>query len=87
MIVANSHLIRHLFGWWMPLAGRGQYNKLTTEAAKAEFLKIAAILEKTLANKTFFVGERITLADIFVSAILTRGFETVRRRSGYKRRN
>ena len=61
----------------MPLAGRGQYNKLTTEAAKADFLKIATILETKLLTKTFLVGERITLADIFVAAILGRGFETV----------
>ena len=77
MTVANSHLIRHLFGWWMPLAGRGQYNKPNTELAKTEFLKIATILEKTLATKTFFVGERISLADLFVAAILSRGLETV----------
>lgn len=48
------------------------------EASKAKFLAGVAVLEKTLATKTFLVGERITLADIFVATSVSRGFAEVR---------
>ena len=41
-------------------------------------MKQAAYLESYLADKTFLVGHRITLADIFTASALARGFEVVR---------
>lgn len=76
--VANSHVLKALHGWFAPLSGKGIYNKPAVEASKADFLKAASLLEKTLADKTFLVGHRVTLADIFIASAVGRGFDCVR---------
>ncbi len=63
--------------WFRPLNGSLPYNKAGVEAAKAYTLKQLNYLEAFLADKTFLVGERITIADIFVASVLARGFELV----------
>lgn len=72
----NSHLIGAL-GPWISGLTRGPYNKATVEAAKARAESHLAYLEKTLASRTFLVGERITLADLFVAISLSFGFAKV----------
>jgi len=63
--------------WFRPLNGSLPYNKAAVESAKAFTIKQLSILEAYLADRTFLVGERITIADIFVASMLTRGFELV----------
>lgn len=75
---ANITLLPSLGAWFRPLTGKAQYTKGGVDSAKAAVLKNAAYLEATLADKTFLVGNRITLADIFVASVLARGFEFVR---------
>ncbi|GAA5930955.1 hypothetical protein JCM10213_003954 [Rhodosporidiobolus nylandii] len=74
---ANSDLLPTIAAWFRPLVGAAPYQKPAVEAAKAKALKHLAYLEKTLSTRTFLVGERVTLADIFVAAVLFRGFENV----------
>lgn len=74
---ANSSLLVSLGGWFRPVAGKAPYNKLAVEAAKAATLKNCSYLEACLADKTFLVGHRVTIADIFVASCLCRGFENV----------
>jgi elongation factor 1-gamma len=52
--------------------------KKDVEDAATKSKKLLSILEKELQNKTYLVGERITLADLFASSLLQRGFTTVR---------
>ncbi|KAK9446712.1 uncharacterized protein V1518DRAFT_423357 [Limtongia smithiae] len=73
----NMEAFPTLGQWWRPLAGRDPYNKKSVDAAKEKFETYAAIYEKYLTAHTFLVGERLTLADLFVAVLFTRGFEFV----------
>lgn len=64
----------------MPLKGgnpRFPYNKSSVEAAKAKVHDELKYLDNALKTKTFLVGNRITLADLFVASILAAAVETV----------
>lgn len=54
-----------------------QQNKNSTERAKQDIAAALARLQSTLVNKTFLVGERITLADIVVFCSLAQLFQHV----------
>ena len=56
---------------------RGPFNKKSSEEGKAATAKLYAYLDKVLANKTYLVGERVTFADLMVSAVLQRGCDHV----------
>lgn len=75
---ANSSLLLGLAGWFRPLIGAAPYNKTQVETAKTSLLAQTTFLEQALATKTFLVGDRFSLADVFVASALTRGFELVR---------
>ncbi|KAJ5600318.1 Elongation factor 1-gamma 2 [Penicillium hetheringtonii] len=60
-----------------PLLGLEPYNKKTTDEVAKVALKTIGALEAHLTANTYLVGERITLADIFTAALLTRAFATV----------
>ena len=67
-----------LYGWFLPLVDSSRpYLKPTVEAAKAKALKSLDYLEKVLADRTFLVGDRITLADLHVYSVLGPAFATV----------
>ncbi|GEM10078.1 elongation factor 1-gamma [Rhodotorula toruloides] len=70
---ANADLISTLVSWFAPLTGSRPYQKPQVEAAKEKTLKHLAYLEKALSTRTFLVGERITLADIYVAEVLSFG--------------
>ena len=74
---ANAHLLMSLGQWFSPLLGRVPYNKNAVEGAKTQFNGIADYLEKSLVKQTFLAGERISLADIYVAAVIGRGLEFV----------
>ncbi|ORY83493.1 hypothetical protein BCR35DRAFT_265140, partial [Leucosporidium creatinivorum] len=74
---ANASLLLGLAGWFRPLIGAVPYNKTQVEQAKTSLLAQTTYLEQALATKTFLVGDRFSLADVFVASALTRGFELV----------
>ncbi|KAH6912149.1 elongation factor 1-gamma [Coprinopsis sp. MPI-PUGE-AT-0042] len=53
-------------------AGHYPYNKATHNAFLENQTRALKTLDAHLANNTFFVGERITLADIFIAAVILR---------------
>lgn len=71
------HVMPSLAGWIRPLAGLDSYNKANVEAAKTKTLSELDYLEKALATRTFLVGDRVSIADLFVVSALLRGFEFV----------
>lgn len=77
MSFANSEILSTLAGWFLPLIGREPYNKKNLDTAQAKALKAIGVLEKHLLSQTFLVGERLTLADLFATSILARGFQFV----------
>jgi len=63
--------------WVYPILGYIQNNPAATQKAKADLRKVLEILNKHLQDRTFLVGERISLADIVVSMSLLRLYERV----------
>jgi elongation factor 1-gamma len=77
MSFSNSEVLPSLSGWFRPLIGRDPYNqKLVQDSKNAAFKAIHALEQHFLVN-TFLVGERITLADLFVASQIARGFQYV----------
>jgi elongation factor 1-gamma len=77
MSFSNSELLPSLGSWFRPLIGKDPYNKKNVEDAKAACNKIVHVLEQHFLVHTFFVGERTTLADLFVASEIARGFQYV----------
>jgi elongation factor 1-gamma len=65
--------IRHSHAMGM-IAGRLAYAKPTFTSIYEALVGRLELLNKILLNKTFLVGERITLADIFVATALQNAF-------------
>ncbi|KAG0149904.1 hypothetical protein CROQUDRAFT_279056 [Cronartium quercuum f. sp. fusiforme G11] len=53
------------------------YNRVAVTDAEKKAAGIFTVIEKLLQYRTYFVGERITLADIFLAAHLTWGFNYI----------
>ena len=77
MSFSNSELLRALSGWFRPLIGRDPYNKKSVEDSKKEAQQILNVLESHFLVHTFLVGERITLADLYMASQISRGFQFV----------
>ena len=73
----NSEVLPKFGSWYGPLLGRSPYNKKAIDDASKEALKAISVAEEHLLHNTFLVGERITLADIFATSVIARGFELV----------
>lgn len=72
---ANSEILPSLGGWFRPLIGRDPYNKKNVEDSMKATQARLKVMEDHLMINTYLVGERLTLADIFTTSILGRGFE------------
>jgi len=59
------------------LIGRDPYNKKMVDDSKKAALDAINVLESHLLIHTFLVGERITLADLYVTSQISRGFQYV----------
>mmetsp|Transcript_23139 Transcript_23139/g.33905 ORF Transcript_23139/g.33905 Transcript_23139/m.33905 type:complete len:440 (+) Transcript_23139:41-1360(+) len=63
--------------WIYPVLGYMPYNANTTARAKTDFARALTVLENHLADKTYLVGHKITLADITVASTLVYPFKFV----------
>ncbi|XP_072405156.1 elongation factor 1-gamma-like [Chiloscyllium punctatum] len=61
---AESELIPPTATWLFPTSGTRKFNKQVVEHAKADIKKVLLLLNDHLHNRTYLVGEHITLADI-----------------------
>ncbi|KAH8689627.1 hypothetical protein BGW36DRAFT_433630 [Talaromyces proteolyticus] len=77
MSFANSEIIPRFGPWYRPLLGLEPYNKKAVDEAAKVALATVAVFETHLATRTYLVGERLTLADIFAATLLSRAFATV----------
>ena len=77
MSFVNSEVMPAASQYFLPLQGRLPYNKKNVDDYLAAALKALDVLEKHLLVNTFFVGERLTLADIFVAGLVSRSFENI----------
>lgn len=74
MSFGNGELLPALAGWFRPLVGRDSYNKKNVEDSMNQTLKTVGVLEEHLQTNTYLVGERVTLADLFVTSMIRRAF-------------
>ena len=78
MSFANTEILSLALARWIrPLTGREPYNKKNVDDAEKATLKAVGVLEQHFLVNTFLVGERITLADLFVAGIVSCGFRNV----------
>ncbi|KAK3681876.1 elongation factor EF-1 gamma subunit [Vermiconidia calcicola] len=75
MSFANSELLTSLGGWFRPLIGRDPYNKKNVEDSQKATEAKLRVMEDHLRVNTYLVGERLTLADLFATSIISRGFQ------------
>ncbi|KAF2124828.1 hypothetical protein P153DRAFT_301715 [Dothidotthia symphoricarpi CBS 119687] len=75
MSFVNTEVLSPLGGWFRPILGRDPYNKKNVDDSQKAALKAVNVLEEHLATRTYLVGERLTLADLFATSILARGFQ------------
>lgn len=79
MSFVNSEVQPHLANWFKPLVGRRTYDQKNVETASNSTNEAIAILEKHFlkTDNKFFLGQEITLADLFAASSLSRGFQYV----------
>ena len=77
MSFANTELLPNIANWFRPLAGLDPYNKKNVDDAQDKALKAVMVLEQHLLVHTYLVSERPTLADLFVTSLISRGFQYV----------
>ncbi|KIW26889.1 uncharacterized protein PV07_06682 [Cladophialophora immunda] len=77
MSFSNSEILPNLSGWFSPLIGKVAYNKKSVDDHKKAALDAIHALEQHFLVHTFLVGERITLADLYVTSQMSRGFQYV----------
>ncbi|KAI9653970.1 MAG: hypothetical protein M1821_006831 [Bathelium mastoideum] len=75
MSFANSEVLPPIGGWFRPLVGKDPFNKKSVEDAQTRALAAIKVLEDHLLVNTYLVGERVTLADIFATSLISRGFQ------------
>lgn len=75
MSLSTSELCTQAANAFGPLIGRSPYNKKNVDDALANLAKITGVFEARLANYTYLVGERLTIADVFAASIFVRGFQ------------
>lgn len=68
-------ILPHIADAFRPLIGRDPYNKKNVDEALKAANKSVGVLDQHFLVNTFFVGERLTLADLYVTGILARGFQ------------
>lgn len=74
---ANHEVLPSLADWFGPITGRTAYNKKAVDAAEVTIKTILKYLDGYLLDHTYLIGERLTIADIVMTAYLDRGFQYV----------
>jgi elongation factor 1-gamma len=79
MSFINSEVQPSLANWFKPLVGRRAYDQKNVENARAITNTAIAILETHFlkTGNKYFLGQDITLADLFTASSLSRGYQYV----------
>ncbi|KAJ3258709.1 Elongation factor 1-gamma [Boothiomyces macroporosus] len=77
VVFADNEFSQAAAAWLYPIFGIVPYNEEATNKAKENVKKSLTGLNRHLANKTFLVGERVTLADIVLVTCLYDFFDLV----------
>ncbi|PIA99570.1 putative sterigmatocystin biosynthesis protein stcT [Cercospora beticola] len=71
---ANMEILLHLGGWFNPIIGRRPFVQAEVDESMKQTNKRMDILEKHLEGRTYLVGDRLSLADMFVTGVVAGGF-------------
>ena len=74
MSFASTEIVPPIGSVVWPLIGRGPFNKKNIDESLKAANQAVGVLDQHLLVNTFLVGERITLADLFTTSCLARGF-------------
>ena len=75
MSFANHEVLPCLGAWYRPTLGRDPvYNKKNVDLAEGLAKRIMKYLDGYLQDHTYLVGERLTIADLVLTAHLDGGF-------------
>lgn len=74
---ANQDVWQSIRQAFFPLAGRAPYNKKVVDAGLEESDLYLAHIEEHLTKHTYLVGERVSAADLFLVAVLGRGYFSI----------
>lgn len=77
MSLADNQILPAVSSWVLPSLNWVQIPKDGVKVAKEDIFNLVEALNKTLLSKTFFVGERVTLADISIFTALMPLYEHV----------
>ncbi|RLV92805.1 Elongation factor 1-gamma 1 [Spathaspora sp. JA1] len=72
---SNSEFLATVAKAHRSIIGITPYNKKLVDESLSYLEQVADVYETRLANYTYLVGERVTLADILVATFLRRGFD------------
>lgn len=90
MMFVDNYIQPYVSSWILSTLGVKKLSKDCMKLAKDDSLNFMELLNKKLVTKTFFVGERITLADIAIFTALMPLFENcfdLRMRRNYENVN
>ncbi|ODA81087.1 hypothetical protein RJ55_04050 [Drechmeria coniospora] len=71
----NYDIAPALTGWFQPLVGWMPYHKASVDASSNAVLRAVRTVDTHLTDRTYLVGDRITLADYVCAGLLLRGFQ------------
>ncbi|KAL8910648.1 MAG: hypothetical protein Q9171_004064 [Xanthocarpia ochracea] len=71
----NTEIIIPIVEQYLPLVGIRPYNKDTVDTYDKMTQAAVDVVEEHLTNRSFLVGEDLTLADIFCAGIIAFGFQ------------
>ncbi|KAI2601890.1 elongation factor 1-gamma [Hypoxylon sp. NC1633] len=74
---ANSELLPPIMAWIGPASGKSPSSPEMLAAAEKNSQGVISVLEKALDGKQFLVGDQLTIADLFVVAAISRGYQVV----------
>ncbi|KAF7562886.1 hypothetical protein G7046_g1244 [Stylonectria norvegica] len=74
---SNSELLPPIMAWINPVIGKGPSSPEILAAAERNSEAMVGVVEKALTGKKYLVADHLTLADLFVVAAITRGYQFV----------
>ncbi|EMR65146.1 putative elongation factor 1-gamma protein [Eutypa lata UCREL1] len=74
---ANSELLPPIMAWINPAIGKSPSSPEILAAAEKNSEGMVSVVEKALAGKQYLVGGQLTIADLFVVAAFSRGYQLV----------
>lgn len=78
---ANQEMLSTMAAWFLPLIGGlakpAPFNEQAVIAGKANTFELLGKLDNYLGSRAYVVGDKLSLADIFVTIYLSRGFEWI----------